>query len=129
MVFGVNALSSGPLCIGLPILALSRFSNGTEALGLLMSAVGCGNLVGTFLAGWVPFSRSLPIRYLLPLATGTLGAGLMVLITTHTLAAAVLAAFCTGAVVGSINVVGITQIQLDTPPEFLGRMMGLLNLK
>jgi hypothetical protein len=30
---------------------------------------------------------------------------------------------------GYVNVVGITHIQLATPPAYLGRMMGLLNMK
>jgi hypothetical protein len=28
-----------------------------------------------------------------------------------------------------VNVTGIAQIQRETPPAFMGRMMGLLNMK
>jgi hypothetical protein len=54
MVLGINALSAGPVYIGLPILAASRFADKAGALGLLMSASGCGALLGTILCRLLP---------------------------------------------------------------------------
>jgi len=129
MVFGANALSTGPLYIGLPILAVVRFSGNAGALGLLMSASGCGALLGTILAGLLAQRQQRSMDRILPIATGLLGAGLVALFTSSSLGLAASAGFVIAASASFVNVIAVTRIQLDTPAALLGRMMGLLNLK
>src|SRR5678816_3208862 len=51
MVMAINFLFNGPMGVGLPVLANSRFSEGAAALGIMLSAFGGGALVGALLAG------------------------------------------------------------------------------
>ena len=129
VVFGVNALSAGPLYIGLPILAASRFSDNAGALGLLLSASGCGALLGTVLSGRPASRQPQSMDRIFLVATGLLGAGLAVLFTSSSIGLAALAVIVIGAAASFVNVIAVTHVQLDTPPALLGRMMGLLNLK
>jgi MFS family permease len=129
MAFGANALSTGPLYIGLPILAVVRFSGNAGALGLLMSASGCGALLGTILAGLLAQRQQPSMDRILRIATGLLGAGLALLFASGSLGLAALAVILIAAAASFVTVIAVTRIQLDTPAALLGRMMGLLNLK
>jgi MFS family permease len=124
MVVGVNAIGTGPLCIGLPILAVSRFGNSAGALGILMSASSGGALLGAMLPGLLPRLPGRPILSILLAVTG-----LLVLFTAQGLVTAALAALLVGLLLAYVNIIGVTQVQQNTPPACLGRMMGLLNLK
>jgi MFS family permease len=129
VVLGINALSTGPLYIGLPILAASHFSDNAGALGLLLSASGCGALLGTVLSGWLARGQPQSMDHIFLVTTGLLGAGLAALFTSSSIGLAVLAVIVIGAAASFVNVIAVTHIQLNTPPALLGRMMGLLNLK
>jgi MFS family permease len=129
MVLIVNALSTGPLYIGLPILAASHFSDNAGALGLLLSASGCGALLGTILSGRLARGQPQSTDRIFLVASGLLGAGLAVLFTSGSVGLAALAVIVIGAAASCVNVIAFTHIQLNTPPALLGRMMGLLNLK
>lgn len=126
-VYLIGVLSGGPLYIGLPILAVSRFSNGAEVLGLLQSAAGFGALIGTLLAATQPQPRRIGRVFLV--AVGVLAAGLVTLVLAWSVLVAGAAVLAITAVVGFITITGTSQIQRSTPPAFLGRVMGLLNLK
>jgi len=129
MVLAVNGISIGPLCIGLPILAISRFTNSAGALGILMSASSGGALLGAILPELLPRP---PSRHILPIILGVIGlsgAGLFILFTAEALISAALAALMVGMLLAYVNVIGVTQVQLNTPPAFMGRVMGVLNLK
>jgi hypothetical protein len=126
LVFAVNAASIGPLCIGLPVLAVTRFADQPQALAWLMTASGGGALLGTLLPGWLPV---LSTRRLAVLAPGLLAAGLAGLWLAAWVWLEALAALLLAALMGYINVIGVTRIQQETPSAYLGRMMGLLNLK
>ncbi len=132
LVLGVNAISTGPLCIGLPVLAASRFANHMGALGVLMAASNGGALLGAILPELLPGQGRRRPRQILPFllpVTGLSGASLLALFRAETLATAALAALSAGMLLACGNVIGVTQVQLHTPPAFLGRVMGLLNLK
>ena len=129
VVLMVNALSTGPLYIGLPILAASRFPDNAGALGLLLSASGCGALLGTILSGRLARGRPQSTDRIFMIASGLLGVGLAVLFTSSSVSMAALAVIVVGAAASFVNVIAVTHVQLDTPPALLGRMMGLLNLK
>lgn len=129
MVLGVNALSVGPLCVGLPVLAAGRFAGGAQALGLLMSVSGGGALIGTSLAGLLPAIQPRHTARWALAAIGLVGVGLAGLWMATSVGMAAAGIFVIAAVSGCANVVGLAQIQDATPPELLGRMMGLLNLK
>jgi MFS family permease len=128
MVIGINALSAGPLYIGLPILAASRFAE-AGVLGFLMSASGCGALLGTILCGLLPQHQPRSIDRIMAAAIGLLGAGLAGLFAVRSVGLATLAVMVIGTTASLVNLSAVTRLQSETPPALLGRMMGLLNLK
>ncbi len=129
MVYGVNLLSTAPLTIGLPTLAVSRFGNGAGMLGALASACAGGALLGDLLAGLLPIPRQEHFGRVFAAALGGLGLGLAGALVAASPGALLLAALSSAALVGYVNTLGITSLQRETPPAFLGRMMGLVNLK
>ena len=50
-IAAVNFLVIGPLMVGVPVLAQTRFSQGAAAFGWLMAAYGLGSLAGMVVAG------------------------------------------------------------------------------
>jgi hypothetical protein len=124
-----NVLSTGPLYIGLPILAASRFADVVGALGFLTSASSCGALLGAILSGVLQQGGSRSLDRMIVMAVGLLGAGLAGLYAARTVGMATLAVMAIGAAASFVNINAVACIQLETPPAFLGRMMGLLNLK
>lgn len=129
MVYTINALSSGPLYIGLPMLVVSRFPEGAQALGFMTSALGCGALLGTLSAGLLPQPNPQKLgRMFLGIIAGMVAAlALLVLVTS--VSVNIIVVVLVAALISYINVTGTAQIQRDTPPAFMGRMMGLLNMK
>jgi MFS family permease len=128
-VYAINCISSGPLYIGMPMLAVSRFPEGAQALGFLSSALGGGALIGTMLAGLLPQPKPNQLGRMVMGVVAIMFTGLVILVFSLSVGLDVLAILVIAAMVSYINVTGIVQIQKDTPPAFMGRMMGLLNLK
>jgi MFS family permease len=128
-VFAINAFSIGPLYIGLPILAAKRFADVAGVLGFLMSASGCGALLGTILSRLLPNHRPRSVDRMLVIAMSLLGAGLVGLFAARSVVLAAMAVIVIGAAASFVHLSAVTSIQLETPPRLLGRMMGLLNLK
>src|SRR5262249_34138041 len=50
----VSLLASGPIFVGVPVLAIHRLPESASAYGMLLSAYGGGTLVGTGLGGLLP---------------------------------------------------------------------------
>src|SRR6266480_270245 len=95
------------------------------AFGIIMSAFGCGVLLGMVLAGIL---RKLPARYsisMILIVISSLGIAwaLLGLVTSMLLAA--LLALAMGTADVYIEIVLITWLQKRTPPQMQGRMMSL----
>lgn len=129
MVYAINALSSGPLYIGLPMLVVSRFPEGAQALGLMTSALGCGALLGTLFAGLLPQPDPQKMGKMFFYILVGLAVGLLVLIFVVSVSVNIVVVMLIAGTISYVNVTGIAQIQRETPPAFMGRMMGLLNMK
>lgn len=129
MVYGVNLISSAPLWVGLPILAVTRFPQGAQALGLLTSALGCGSLLGSALAGLLPPPAQRRMNLIFLLAFGGVAGGLGLLNAVWQLELAVLCVLIVSSLVSYVNVIGVSHIQRETPSQYIGRMIGLLNMK
>ena len=122
----INFLLSGPLSVGIPFLADTRFPEGSVAFGAIMSAFGGGMLLGNVLAGVLP--RPAPgIMGMILLSVGSImGIGLALLGLANTTALAVLTALLIAVVNGYINILFITWLQARTPEALLGRVMSLM---
>jgi len=121
----VNFLFTGPLLVGIPVLADQRLAEGAAAFGLLMSAYAGGNLLGYVLAGGLPRPNGQTLRVIIVLLIagfGTVLAGFGWIRSTWLDAALVLAL---GVGNGYIGLVLFTWIQQSTPREMLGRVMSI----
>jgi MFS family permease len=122
----VNLLMSGPISVGIPVLADTRYAGGAAGFGVILSAFGAGSLTGVVIAGVRrrPSARRFPMIMLG--LTASMGIGLALLgILSSTVAAAVVAALM-GLGQGYVVIQFITWLQLRTAPHMLGRMMSVL---
>ena len=128
LLAAANFLVIGPLMVGVPVLAQTRFTQGATAFGLLISAYGLGNLGGMIAAGSTgrPSSR-LFCRLVLALFAGFgLVIGSLAFITSVWIGVILLAVLGLGN--GYIAVVLMTLLQRIAPAHLLGRLMSLVIL-
>jgi MFS family permease len=122
----VNLLMTGPISVGIPVLAQTRFAAGAAAFGIILSAFGGGSLVGVIVAGTRkrPAARRFPMLMLG--LTGSMGFGLALLGLLTSLVPTVAVAALMGLGQGYVVIQFITWLQLRTEPHMLGRMMSVL---
>jgi putative flippase GtrA len=123
-----NFLVNGPLFVGIPVLAASRYSEGVAAFGIIMSAYGGGSLLGTVLAGLLPKPPLKKMGVILGVVWSGLGFGVVLqgLLSSTILSSAT--AFAMGIAQGYVVILFITWLQSRTGEAMLGRMMSLLLL-
>ena len=130
LVFAANAVSVGPLAVGLPALAELRFPGQAEILGLWMAAAGCGSLAGAAGSTLVKWSTLSKNRSALPLALlASLFASLAGLALSHSALVIAGAAALIASSASLANILGLAQVQRHTPQAAMGKMMALLNLR
>ncbi|MDJ0726780.1 MAG: MFS transporter [Prochloraceae cyanobacterium] len=119
----LNFLILGPLQVGIPSLADSRFAGGPIALGIMNSAWGGGGLLGTLMPQILPKIPRLGI--IMVTLASIQGFGLFLLGFIPNLLLASITIGILGLCSGFFTVLGIVWIQKQTPPEILGRVMSL----
>lgn len=126
LIAAVNLLMTGPIAVGMPVLAQTRFAGGAAAYGIILSAFGGGSLVGVIIAGARkrPAARRFPMIMLS--LTGSMGVGLALLGLMPALVPVVAVAALMGLGQGYVVIQFITWLQLRTEPHMLGRMMSVL---
>jgi Major Facilitator Superfamily len=122
----VNLALLGPLSVGIPILAHTRFNGGALAYGGILSGLGAGALAGVIAGGVFrrPPGRSFAAAMLS--STVLLGVGLSLLGAVLSTGPATAAAFLIGVAEGYLIVQFITWLQLRTPRDQLGRILSIL---
>ena len=120
---GINFLFM-PVFVLLPFFATEVLDGGSAWYGYLLASLSGGSLAGTAAGGLLalrPATRGrllLAVLFLVPALAALLGfAGP---------AGALGVCFALGALTGLLNVTTITLVQLATPPELRGRLMGVL---
>lgn len=127
ILFGTtNFFMVGPMAIGVPVLANSRFAEGAVAYGIIMSGFGAGALLGTLLVATLP---DLPQRTLGRFVTSIVsfqGICLVLLgfAPSTAVAASITVLMSTGS--GYMTILLITWLQRRTPAPMLGRMMSMI---
>ena len=119
----LNLLFIGPLQVGIATLANQRFPAGALALGIMTSAWGAGGLLGTLLPQWLP--RLPPIGALMLVLASIQGVGMVLLSVLPTLPLAGIAIAVLGGCSSFFLLIGTTWVQKSTPPDILGRVMGI----
>jgi MFS family permease len=124
MVAAVDFSFVGPISVGLPVLAETRFGD-PQAYGVMLSAFGAGSLLGIFVGGALRVKRIgvlfAGIMLVFALMLGTLG-------VAGSLPGIALMMAVAGIGSGIFNVKGISWIQRRTDPAMLARMMSLIML-
>lgn len=124
LIAAVNVLLTGPLLVGIPVLADARLAEGAAAFGLIMGAFAGGSLLGIILAGMVHSTRATGVLVVLLVVIFGVGMIAMSLITTAWVGAVIMALL--GLVDGFLSVRLITYLQRRTPAALLGRIMSLI---
>ncbi len=126
IVAAVHLFATGPVIVGIPVLADTRFPEGAAAFGIIMSAFGGGNFLGILLAGLLPKPATRRLGTVLLLVVSIVGVGLAALGFAPSTAIAALIALIIGIAEGYILIMFTTWLQGRTPQRMLGRMMSLL---
>ncbi len=128
LMAAMNLLFTGPLLVGIPVLADQRLPEGATAFGLLMSAFAGGNLVGYLLAGSLPRPGSETMRLFLVALLTAFGLilGSYGFIRSTWVDAGL--TFALGMGNGYLAILLVTWMQTRTPQEMLGRMMSFVML-
>ena len=124
----VNFLFTGPLLVGIPVLADQHLPEGAMAFGLLMSAFAGGSLLGILLAGALPRPKGKAMSAFLIILLAAFGVslGFFGFIRSTWLDFALM--LLLGAGNGYIAILMFTWMQANTPKDMLGRMMSMVML-
>jgi MFS family permease len=128
IVTAMNFLFTGPLLVGIPVLADQRLPEGAVAFGLLMSACAGGNLAGYLLAGSLPrpTGKRMSIFLVALLAAFGLVLGSFGFIRSTWVDFGLILLLGVGN--GYIAILMFTWMQSRTPKEMLGRIMSMVML-
>ena len=128
LIAAVNFLVIGPLMVGVPVLAQTRFSQGAAAFGWLMAAYGLGSLAGMVVAGTArrPSSRLFSGLIIALFAGFGVVIALLAAITSVWVGVVLLVVLGVGD--GYVAVTMMSVVQRVTPKAMLGRVMSLVML-
>jgi MFS family permease len=126
LIAAVNLLMTGPISVGIPMLAESKFAGGAAAFGIILSAFGGGSLLGVLLAGMCPRPSARRFPLLMLGCTAWMGVGLALLGFVPSLVPAAALAVLMGCGQGYVVIQFVTWLQIRTPAAMLGRMMSVL---
>lgn len=123
-----NFLITGPLLVGVPVLAATRLAGGAAALGVILSAAGLGSLGGMVIAATTKRPSDGLFAWLVAALMAGFGVavGALGFVTATWIAASLM--LVTGLGNGYIAVVAVTAVQRMTDEAFLGRVMSLIML-
>ena len=128
IVIALNFLFTGPLLVGIPVLADRRLPEGAVAFGLLISAYAGGNLAGYLLAGSLPrpTGKRMSVFLIVLLASFGLALGSFGFIRSTWVDFGLMLILGVGN--GYISILLFTWMQTRTPKDMLGRMMSMVML-
>ncbi|MBT7453368.1 MAG: MFS transporter [Gemmatimonadetes bacterium] len=121
-----NFFVSGPLWVGLPVLADTRFEGGAAAYGIVASAMGAGMVAGSAVAAVTRPPRQ---TYLGPLVIAVIFIAGMCTVGLGFVETTAAGGACTavmGLGFGYVDVVVFTWLQRRVAKELVGRMMGFV---
>ena len=126
ITLGLNILINGPVAVGIPVVARTRFPEGAAAFGLILSLFGGGALLGTSLAGVLPKPSKKLLGTVVLSVISMMGIGLAVIGISPTMYIAAAAGLWMGTANGYANILLITWLQQKVVPEMTGRVMSLV---
>ncbi len=121
-----NFAFGGPILVGVPYLANTRFPEGAAAYGLIISGYAGGNLLGIILSGVLPKLSQRLFKVLSVAMFAFFGVGLGAMVWINITAVATVDMFILGVLNGYLGILLITGLQRSTPKEMLGRLMSMI---
>jgi MFS family permease len=122
----VSILVMGPLQVGLPLFAKTRFSAGAAAFGWLMTANGTGLLLGSILSTSATRLLRGRLGVMILCLDGAAGLALAVLSAVHSVMTAAALLVMTGLFAGTVQIAIITWLQRRVPQAMMGRIMSIV---
>ncbi len=119
-------LVEGPLFIGVPVLANSRFTQGAAAFGIIMSGLGAGMLTGIAAAGLLPALNPRRMGSILMTLLSLSGLGMIILGFMSNTYLAAFVVMLMGLAQGFVIVQFSTWMQLRAPSHLLGRVLSMM---
>lgn len=124
----VNFLFTGPLLVGIPVLADQYLPEGAVAFGVLMSAFAGGNLLGILLAGALPRPHGKVMSAILILLISSFGVVLCCFGFIRATWLDFVLMLLPGIGHGYVAILMFTWMQSNTPKTMLGRIMSMVML-
>ena len=121
-------LLTGPLYVGLPVLAATRYVNGVADYGWILGLFGAGSLAGIATAALAGRTTGRSLPWTMAICPLVLGVGLGLLGLVNSAALAMLIGCIMGFAQGFLVVHFLTHLQTGIPRHVLGRIMSLLML-
>jgi MFS family permease len=115
----------GPLTTGLPFLANLKLSGGVADLGILLSSLGGGVLMGVLIAGVFNPKRKRKVITFLVACGFCMGISLILLPLLEVTWIISLICVMMGVCIGYTTIMMITFLQKRVPEEMVGRIMGI----
>jgi MFS family permease len=123
----INFLFSGPVLVGLPVIANGRMPEGAAAYGMLMAAFAIGNLIGILGSSAIKIKPgNMGLLTIVLIGAFGFGMGAIGFIYSVWIGCGIL--FILGLMNGYVSIVLITLLQKRTPSEMMGRLMSLVML-
>jgi hypothetical protein len=123
-----NLAFGGPMIVGIPYLANTRFPEGAAAYGLIISGYAGGNLLGIILSGLLPKMKQKQLSPLMVMMFLTFALGTAGLAWFDRTWVAMIDMLLLGILNGYLAIMLITALQRSTPREMLGRVMSMVLL-
>ena len=123
-----NMLVTGPILVGIPVLAQTRFAEGAVAFGVIISANGVGNLIGMLGAGALPRASDKAFGLIATATFVGFAAIFAALGFVNSMWVAAALMVVGGMLNGYVAILVMTGMQRLTPKELMGRVMSLMML-
>jgi MFS family permease len=120
----IFSASNGVVTVALPILVLTRLHGGAAAVGVLWATLGCGGIVGTFLAGRID-SSGREMRLIL-YGCAAQAAMILSLLWLNSMLLVAVVLFAGGALRSGQQVALFSMRQRHTDPAWFGRAFAIL---
>ena len=121
-----NLFLMGPIFVGIPVLSEHRLAEGAAAFGLIMSAMGGGNLLGILLGGSLRRPDGVQLKTILVALIAGFGLALVSFAFFRTTWIIFAVMLVVGVGNGYFGVTAVTLLQQRTPSNMLGRIMSLV---
>jgi MFS family permease len=128
IITAMNFLFTGPLLVGIPVLANQYLPEGAVAFGLLMSAYAGGNLIGYLIAGSLPRAKGKAMSIFLVTLLASFGIVIGLFGFIHSTWVDFGLLLILGIGNGYVAILLFTWMQTRAPKEMLGRIMSMVML-